>query len=205
MWIINIFYNIILRALAFGRGFFPLWTKKGLSCFFGPYWPIYWCSVVTLVTFSSNLGNFENKKIQHQNKSKESKHLKISKNLEIWRKETGFGCVFFFIQRRKEENNFEQQNAVLLVLLFKEISLQTELSSPPRFRIQGGVVWASRTDGRKLSCLILDCKEHIPRGICSMFFEVCDCLKPGVYEIKPALSWNLIEESSKATKQCWLP
>ena len=30
-----------------------------------------------------------------------------------------------------------EKNAILLVLPIEEISLQTELSSPPRFRIQG--------------------------------------------------------------------
>ena len=29
-------------------------------------------------------------------------------------------------------------NAIILVLLFKEISIRPELSSPPHFRIQGG-------------------------------------------------------------------
>ena len=37
--------------------------------------------------------------------------------------------IFFFMQRKK--------NAFLLVLVIEEIGFQPELSSPPRFRIQG--------------------------------------------------------------------
>ena len=55
----------------------------------------------------------------------------------------------------------KKKNAILLVLPIEEISLRPELSSSPRFRIQGG--WSERdtptnerTDGRKSSCLILD-------------------------------------------------
>ena len=55
-----------------------------------------------------------------------------------------------------KKNNEKQLNS-LLVLLFKEISLRPEHSSPPHFRIQGGVACESRmTDGQKSLCLILD-------------------------------------------------
>ena len=68
----------------------------------------------------------------------------------------------------KKSENFEnifcsakpKKNAILLVLPIEDISLQPELSSPPRFRIQGGYPERDegrRTkDGRKSSCLILD-------------------------------------------------
>ena len=50
------------------------------------------------------------------------------------------------------ENN--NKNAILLVLLFEEISIWPELFSPPRFRIQGG--WSERDGGGqtdKISCV----------------------------------------------------
>ena len=48
---------------------------------------------------------------------------------------------FFKSDNSKEEQIFpkkKKKNAILLVLLIEEISLQPKLSSPPRFRIQGG-------------------------------------------------------------------
>ena len=35
-----------------------------------------------------------------------------------------------------------QKKAIIYVLPFNEISIQPEISSPPNFRIQGGVTWA---------------------------------------------------------------
>ena len=51
-----------------------------------------------------------------------------------------------------------QKNPILSVFLIEEISLQPELSCPPRLKIQGGgVLWAlRRTEGWKSLCLILD-------------------------------------------------
>ena len=43
-------------------------------------------------------------------------------------------CLFFFFFKKK----FGQKNAIILVLPFEEISIQPELYSPTRFRIQGG-------------------------------------------------------------------
>ena len=40
---------------------------------------------------------------------------------------------FIFLLKKEEE-----KNATLLVLPFEEISILPELSSPPRFRLQGG-------------------------------------------------------------------
>ena len=60
-----------------------------------------------------------------------------------------FQCIFF-----------QEQN--LLVLPFNEISLWSELSSPSRFRIQGGSPEclgggaAAATAGLKLLCIVLD-------------------------------------------------
>ena len=46
-------------------------AKKELLCCFGPFFGNFWCSVVTLVTFSNNLRNFERnlKKLKYSKKS----------------------------------------------------------------------------------------------------------------------------------------
>ena len=64
-----------------------------------------------------------------------SKNPKISKNFKK--------SVFFFkTENFEEEKKFrrkkEEKNAIPLVLPIEEISLRPELSSPARFRIQGG-------------------------------------------------------------------
>ena len=41
-------------------------------------------------------------------------------------------------KKRFEEKSFAGQNAIIIVLLFKEIGLGTELTSTPHFSIQGG-------------------------------------------------------------------
>ena len=60
-------------------------------------------------------------------------------------------CFFKKILEFKKYNFFakkeEEKNALLLVLPFKDISLRPELSSTPRFRIQGGTVSVT-ADGR---------------------------------------------------------
>ena len=79
--------------------------------------------------------------------SKIQKNHFFSKNLKILK-------IFFFRRKIKK-------NAIPLVLLIEEISLRPELSSPPRFRIQGGYPERyGRTNeaGRKSLCLILDVK-----------------------------------------------
>ena len=84
------------------------------------------CLGVTSVSFISNLSNFE----------KEKKERKIQK--KCLKKEKS--------EEKKEKNDLkENKNNILLVLPFEEISLLPELSSPTRFRIQGG--WSER-DGR---------------------------------------------------------
>ena len=60
--------------------------------------------------------------------------------------------IFFYLKIWKK--NYKK-NAIFLVLPIEAISLWPELSSPPRFRIQGGVPWSLRTkDGQKSFCLI---------------------------------------------------
>ena len=61
----------------------------------------------------------------------------MQENLKIWKKSHKKKPFFFF---KKSKNIFfvEKKIACLLVLQFKVISLQPELSSPPHFRIQGG-------------------------------------------------------------------
>ena len=51
-------------------------------------------------------------------------------------------------------------NLIFLVDPFKEISLRSELSSPPSFRIQGGILSVmDGGGGRKSLCLILDSRK----------------------------------------------
>ena len=55
-----------------------------------------------------------------------------------------FFCFFLNTKTKKLKNYqnfvfFFNKNIILLVLQFKEISIQPELSSPTRLRIQGGV------------------------------------------------------------------
>ena len=71
-------------------------------------------------------------------------YKKKMKNPKIW--ET---VDYFFLN-----------NVIFLFLPIEDISLWPELSSPPRFRIQGGIPDRDKVrspDGRKSSCLLLDC------------------------------------------------
>ena len=70
----------------------------------------------------SNIGWSKNPKIW--------KNLKKSQKITFFQKIWKFWKYFFFAEKKK--------NAILLVLPNEEISLRPELSSPPRFRIQGG-------------------------------------------------------------------
>ena len=66
---------------------------------------------------------------------KMSKMVKKSKNLKISQKITSFK------KNRKFQNKFlmpKKKYAILLVLPNEEVSHRPEVSSPPRFRIQGG-------------------------------------------------------------------
>ena len=62
---------------------------------------------------------------------KKSENLKKSQKISKNHFFSFLFITFFFAEKRKE-------NAILLVLPIEEISLQQELSSPARFRIQGG-------------------------------------------------------------------
>ena len=54
------------------RLFLPFRQKRSLLCCFGPFLGGFWCPVVTLVTFSSNLSTFErNPKKKRKNPNKE--------------------------------------------------------------------------------------------------------------------------------------
>ena len=71
------------------QAFLALRTKKDLIMLFWPIFGNFWCPVVTLVTFSSNFGNFErnpekNKKIQRKLKKikKNSKKFKNPNNIQ---------------------------------------------------------------------------------------------------------------------------
>ena len=70
------------------------------------------------------------------------KSEKMSKNPKkslFFKKSENFENIFFC---RKKTT----KNAIILVLPIEEISLRPELSSPPRFRIQGG--YPERDEGR---------------------------------------------------------
>ena len=56
----------------------------------------------------------------------------MKKSQKIFKKKT------FFQKKKKKKRKKTGKNAILLVLPIEEISLRPELSSPPRFRIQGG-------------------------------------------------------------------
>ena len=66
----------------------------------------------------------------------------MSKNLKkslFFKKSENFENIFFCRKKKK--------NAIPLVLPIEEISLRPELSSPARFRIQGG--YPERDEGRR--------------------------------------------------------
>ena len=70
--------------------------------------------------------------------------LKFKKNLNIKKS-----------IKKNWTKNVSEKNAIFLVLPIEEICLWPELSSPPRFRIQGGSPERQTlTDGRESSCLI---------------------------------------------------
>ena len=73
------YFQLLRRASAFGRGFFYPSGKKELFMLFCPIFGDFWCSVVTVVTFSSNLNNFER---NQKNPRKSKKIQKKSKNIE---------------------------------------------------------------------------------------------------------------------------
>ena len=78
---------------------------------------------------------------------------------------------FFFKKLSDNLENifFRQKNYILLVLPIEEISLRPELSTPPRFRIQGGQPECDtrkKEDGLKLFCLIINqtAQPHWTKG-----------------------------------------
>ena len=145
----------------------------------------FWCPVVTLVTFSSILRNFEmnpknlkkiqkiskqfqnpkiqKSKIQKKNiyiyiyiyiyikflKKKKNRQKKFKNGQKIWKSQKIF--FFLFLPRKKSMLSS-------LVFQFKEDAIQTELSSPARFKIQGGSTNLTDRGGgegrRKSLCLI---------------------------------------------------
>ena len=94
-------------------------------------------------------------KLQQQKKHTHTKFIKIFKKKLERSKTQNLNSFSFYIF-------LWPNNAFIIVSPFEEISLRPELSSPPNFRIQGGVVWAWRTDkegGRRFSSLILDTRQ----------------------------------------------
>ena len=98
----------------------------------------------------------------------------------------------------------EKKNAILLVLPIEEISFRPKLSSPARFRIQGGyperdggvVVVVGVVAGRHLSFLILDLSTFKYVFLLSpMVANYCNCSHDKVYTAckvrakKPNLGW----------------
>ena len=71
------------------EAFFALRAKRELIMLFWPIFGNFWCPVVTLITFSSNISNFE----RNHKKNKKSKKIqkihkkpKKSKNCQKWSK-----------------------------------------------------------------------------------------------------------------------
>ena len=60
------------------------------------------------------------------------KNVEKSQKFTFFQKISKFWKYFFFAEKKNKKN------AILLVLPIEEISLRPELSSPPRFKIQGG-------------------------------------------------------------------
>ena len=63
--------------------------------------------------------------------------------------------IFFFFKKSKslkEEKKIVRKNPILLVLPIEQISLQPDLSSPARFRIQEG--YPERYGGQKTDILV---------------------------------------------------
>ena len=86
--VLNVYFNVILEDTAryaglllapaegFGlrpRLFFALREKKELFMLFWPIFGDFWCPVVPVVTFSSNLSNFERKKEEKKSQKKSTK------------------------------------------------------------------------------------------------------------------------------------
>ena len=68
------------------EAFFALWAKKELIILFWPIFGIFWCPVVTLVTFSSNISNNNQKKKKIQKFQKIQKFKKVKKIQKIQKK-----------------------------------------------------------------------------------------------------------------------
>ena len=85
------------------------------------------------------------------------KSEKIAKNYFFLKK-------FFFLKKKKNFDQKKKKNAILLVFQYQEDGIRPELSSPPRFRIQGGsperdgVGGVVGVAGRHFSFLIQDQK-----------------------------------------------
>ena len=94
-----------LRPLA--KAFFALRAKKELIMLFWPIFGSFWCPVVTLVTFSSTLSNFEgNPKKPKKNPKKIQKKFKklqkIQKKKKLFIYIYIFFLLFFLPEKRKK-------------------------------------------------------------------------------------------------------
>ena len=77
---------LLAPAEAFGlrpRAFLALRANKGLILLFWPIFRNFLCPVVTLVTFSSNLSNFERYPKKTREKTREKNPKKFKKNSKI--------------------------------------------------------------------------------------------------------------------------
>ena len=126
----------------------PTSSCGGLLCHLRPFL----FTVVTLITFSSNLSSIDIILIQIYIYNLKKSQKKSNQTL-FFSKKISESLPFFL---KKINNN----KAIILVLLFKEIIVQPQLSTPQRFRIQGGYLERhKRTEkggGRKFLCLMLN-------------------------------------------------
>ena len=69
---------LLAPAEGFGRGFFlPFGQKKIFLCCFCPFFGDFWCPVVAMESFSSNLRNFERNKKKNTKKKSKNKNQKF--------------------------------------------------------------------------------------------------------------------------------
>ena len=97
---------LLAPAEGFGQGFFYPSGKKRAFMLFWPNFGNFWCSVVNVVTFSSNLNNFEiNKKMKRKkNEKKYKKKFKKSKNPKKFKK------IQKKIQKKPKNSKIIQKN-----------------------------------------------------------------------------------------------
>ena len=124
------------------------------------------------------------------------RHMKVSRRKpKIWRKKPIF--IYIYI------NFLPKKNTFFFVLPIEEISLGPELSSPPHFRTQREVPWASRTKSEWTEILVsnigfLDVWPCIlpvwqEKNIL-LKYKICFCSKQNLRQT----SWNSIQVSGKS-------